>query len=206
MLRYLALLACLAGSVVFTCCGASAQEAAQPAQPKAPATPKDATPAKDNKAAPKAKDPAPAAAPAKPAAGGPAPAAGGSLGLPEPEALLMLIRTTLIALNQANQTGNYTVLRDLGSPGFQAVNTAAQLAISFANLRQQNLDLSPITVVTPQATEPPSLTDKGLLRIVGFFPTAPLQIKFELLFEPVAAKWRLSGMAVTAVPAQAKSP
>jgi hypothetical protein len=40
---------------------------------------------------------------------------------------LILIRQTLLALDQANKTGNYTVLRDLGSPDFQA-NTAAGLA------------------------------------------------------------------------------
>jgi hypothetical protein len=41
--------------------------------------------------------------------------------------VLILIRQTLLALDQANKTGNYTVLRDLGSPDFQA-NTAAGLA------------------------------------------------------------------------------
>jgi hypothetical protein len=32
--------------------------------------------------------------------------------------VLILIRSTLLALHHANQTGNYTVLRDLGAPGF----------------------------------------------------------------------------------------
>src|SRR6516225_2512267 len=44
--------------------------------------------------------------------------------------VLILIRQSLLALDQANKTGNYTVLRDLGSPAFQA-NSAA-----FRNLRQ----------------------------------------------------------------------
>src|SRR6266702_4668463 len=48
--------------------------------------------------------------------------------------VLMLIRSTLLALDQANKTGNYTVLRDLGAPGFQA-NTAARLAEIFAKQR-----------------------------------------------------------------------
>lgn len=33
--------------------------------------------------------------------------------------VLILIRSTLLALDHANKTGNYTVLRDLGAPGFQ---------------------------------------------------------------------------------------
>jgi hypothetical protein len=45
--------------------------------------------------------------------------------------VLILIRSTVLALDQANKTGNYTVLRDLGAPGFPA-NTAARLAEIFA--------------------------------------------------------------------------
>ena len=43
------------------------------------------------------------------------------------EQALYLIRSTLLTLNDANQSGNYTVLRDLAAPDFQARNTAADL-------------------------------------------------------------------------------
>ncbi|MES2198498.1 MAG: hypothetical protein V4517_29095, partial [Pseudomonadota bacterium] len=32
--------------------------------------------------------------------------------------VLILIRSALIALDQGNKTGNYTVLREIGAPGF----------------------------------------------------------------------------------------
>jgi hypothetical protein len=41
------------------------------------------------------------------------------------EQALYLIRSTLLTLNDANRSGNYTVLRDLATPDFQARNTAA---------------------------------------------------------------------------------
>jgi hypothetical protein len=53
-------------------------------------------------------------------------AASPALTVPPAEVLLVLIRTTLLALNQAVQTGNFTVLRDLGSPDLQAANSPAQ--------------------------------------------------------------------------------
>ncbi|MFZ2159602.1 MAG: hypothetical protein WAV72_26250, partial [Bradyrhizobium sp.] len=53
--------------------------------------------------------------------------------------VLVLVRSALLALDQANKTGNYTVLRDLGAPAFQ-VNTAARLAEIFAKQRNDNLD------------------------------------------------------------------
>jgi len=46
--------------------------------------------------------------------------------IPDPYKLNMLIRTTLIALNHANRTGNYTVLRDLSAPAFARTNHAAE--------------------------------------------------------------------------------
>ncbi len=39
----------------------------------------------------------------------------------------MLVRSSLLALDHANETGDYTMLRDIGAPGFQ-INTAARLA------------------------------------------------------------------------------
>ena len=47
--------------------------------------------------------------------------------VPAPNTLTILIKNTLAALNHANLTGNYTVLRDLGAPGFSQANTAARL-------------------------------------------------------------------------------
>lgn len=136
-----------------------------------------------------------AAPPQQSAATSPAPA------IPQPEVLLVLIRTTLVALNQAIYTGNFTVLRDLGSPAFQAANSAAQLGVIFADLRNRNIDLFPSVVVTPELSDAPKITQEQILRLVGYFPTNPLQIQFQMLFQPVNGQWRLFGMAVnTAVP------
>ena len=57
------------------------------------------------------------------------------------EQALYLIRSTLLTLNDANRTGNYTVLRDLAAPDFQARNTAADLGLNFLDLRRRNFDL-----------------------------------------------------------------
>lgn len=41
----------------------------------------------------------------------------------------------------------------------------------------------------------------GLLRLVGYFPTQPLQIQFEILFQPIDGQWRIFGLTVrTAAP------
>jgi len=112
--------------------------------------------------------------------------------MPDAEKIVLLVRTTLITLNDALQTGNFTVLRDIAAPGFREVNTAGRLAQSFSDLTRKNIDLSAVTVITPQLTEPPSLDrEKGMLR-----PGEPVQINFELLYQAVDGLWRLFGLSV----------
>ena len=110
--------------------------------------------------------------------------------------VLILVRSTLLAVDQANRTGNYTVLRDLGAPGFQAANTATRLGEIFAGLRNQNLDLSGVAVLDPQLTILPTISANGVMRMAGFFPSVPMQINFELLYAPVDGKWRLFGIGL----------
>ena len=129
-----------------------------------------------------------AQAPAQPAAP--------AVSVPSNDVLLMLIRTSLIALNQANQTGNYSTLRDIGSPALQANNTAATLAVAFTKLREQNVDMSPVAVISPQLTEPAGITPQGLLSVAGVFPTQPMLIKFQTVYQPVNGRWRLFGLSV----------
>ncbi|HEY1779410.1 MAG TPA: hypothetical protein VGG79_03090 [Roseiarcus sp.] len=110
--------------------------------------------------------------------------------------VLVLIRSTLIALDQANKTGNYTVLRDLGSPAFQ-VNTAARLGEIFASQRRDKLDLSGVAALDPQLTLLPQIEKNGMLHMVGLFPSVPSELKFELLYAPVDGQWRLYGLSVS---------
>ncbi len=109
---------------------------------------------------------------------------------------LYLIRTTLLTLNDANRSGNYSVLRDLAAPDFQARNSAADLALGFADLRRRNFDLFAAAISAPQLTAPPALDANKMLHLIGFFPTRPLQINFDLLFQIVGGQWRLFGVSV----------
>jgi len=142
--------------------------------------------------------------------------AGASLGraqAPKPanidrNGVLILIRSSLLALDQANKTGNYTVLRDLGAPAFQT-NTAARLGEIFAKQRSDNLDLSGVAAIDPQLSLLPQIEANGLMHMAGLFPSIPQQVNFELAFAPVNGQWRLFGISVTvgqAAPAAPEPP
>lgn len=110
----------------------------------------------------------PVPVPAAPAPANAAPAGPQAMNL-DPKTVLILVRSTLIALDQANKTGNYSVLRDLGSPDFQRENSDARLAEVFASQRKADLDLAAALVLEPTITLPPQVEKNGLLHLAGFF-------------------------------------
>ncbi len=115
--------------------------------------------------------------------------------------LTVIIKDAIIALNQANMTGNYSVLRDMGTPVFRERFDQAALTQAFSNLRARKVDLSGAYFVAPNLTKNPEFNKDGELVLVGDFPTQPLQIHFELMFQQLDGVWRIAGMGVDAVPA-----
>jgi hypothetical protein len=115
---------------------------------------------------------------------------------PDDYKLAMLIKTTIIAVNQANMTGNYSVLRDLGTPAFQSVNNPSRLSDAFSLIRQRNLDLSPILFFDPKLVAKPNIQENGVLSLRGFLPTAPEQVEFEFAFQFSDGRWKLDGIAL----------
>lgn len=139
------------------------------------------------------------AAPA--AAQAPAPAAN-QAAVPDPIVINKLVWSAMAALDQANQTGNYSVLRDMGAPSFQTNNSAATLGGIFQALRAQQVDLGYTLVVGPTYQFPPAIVQGGLLRVRGTFPLRPATIGFDLLFQNISGQWRIFGIAVAPIVAQ----
>jgi hypothetical protein len=130
-------------------------------------------------------------------AAAPAPLAS-QIPVPDQTSLAKLVWSTMAAVDHANKTGNYSVLRDLGTGGFQANNNAASLAGIFAGLRDQRIDLSDTLIIPPTYEFPPQMIRTSVLRIRGAFNMRPTPIRFDLMFEWNQG-WRLEGVSVLAV-------
>lgn len=120
--------------------------------------------------------------------------------LPSAEQLLVLVRTTMIALNQANITVDYSVLYALCAPALQQKASVEDMAASFEALRKRGIDFSAVAILTPQVTEQPLITSNGILAIRGVFETKPLPLSFTLGFVAVAGVWRIETLSVTVAP------
>lgn len=120
--------------------------------------------------------------------------------------MLILIRSTLYALDLSNKSGNYTILREISAPGFAVVNDAARLSASFRSQRDRNLDFSGVLVFEPTMTAMPEIDKNGMMHFAGYFPSASSQINFEMIFEPVKGRWKLFGLAADVGPAGPAAP
>ena len=132
---------------------------------------------------------------------------------PDPHAQqhVFLVRSTLMALNDANRSGNYSVLRDLAGPRFRQRNSAESLAAVFAAFRRAGIDLSPAGMTLPTldsvtmdgdgaADSPRALNLRG--RVPGATSSAAPAIRFAMAFEPVEGHWRLLTLSVGIEPAR----
>jgi hypothetical protein len=113
-------------------------------------------------------------------------------------ALVVLIRSHITALNQGNLTSNYSVLRDLSAPGFQQANSLAKLTTIFAELRGRQLDLGPVAVINPELSHEAAIDHKGMLRLRGFCPTKPERVTFDMTFQVIQGQWRLFDLVINA--------
>jgi hypothetical protein len=111
------------------------------------------------------------------------------------EVVFTLVRTAMVALDQADVTGNYTVLRDISAPGFREKHSAADLARIFAPIRDAKIDLSEAVLLDPHISKA-TVNEQKMLYVVGAFDTKPLPVSFEFLFEPIGGRWRIFGIAV----------
>jgi hypothetical protein len=110
--------------------------------------------------------------------------------------MAILVKSTIMAIQQANQTGNYSVLRDLGTPAFRDRFDQARLTAIFARLRNSQVDLSAILMMPPKLSKEPQLTPSNELRLLGEFSTQALQIRYALAFVWTGDRWRLEGLAI----------
>ncbi|KZY55930.1 hypothetical protein A3736_01010 [Erythrobacter sp. HI0063] len=108
--------------------------------------------------------------------------------------LSKLIWSTVAAVDHANRSGNYSVLRDISAQGFQINNTPAQLGQIFAGLRELQIDLSNALLVPPTYTVAPQLVQEDVFRVQGVFQMRPISIGFDLYYQWEQGRWKLVGI------------
>jgi len=116
--------------------------------------------------------------------------------VPSPRALEALVKVSLLSLNDASVTGNYTVFHAKLSKPFRDKYSPEQLAEIFKSFADKHVDYDIVAAFTPIYDPAPVVDDKGKLLVKGFFPTDPRQVHFDLEFIPSDGEWKLLGVSV----------
>ena len=108
----------------------------------------------------------------------------------------ILIRTTLMTFNDANMTGNYSVLFAKASPEFQSQLSAGQLATAFKTYREKEVNIESIVADDIASSDDATIDKEGVLHLVGAFKDDEKRVKFNLKFLQHKGAWKLLGINV----------
>ena len=108
-----------------------------------------------------------------------------------------LIKTYLVTFNDANLTGNYTVLHAKLSKPFRDQFNAEKLKQAFKGFADQKVDIGIIVTKQPIATTPTVIDSRGALVVRGHFDTTPSRVTYELDFLPSENEWKPINIHVT---------
>lgn len=116
---------------------------------------------------------------------------------PTAEQTVYLVRATLIALDHANRTGNYSVLRELASTNFQLKNAADHLAHVFSGMRRSHIDMTAAALQQPHWLSPPALTPDNALSLRGTMSALPSPVAFDVRFSIEEGIWKLDAIEIS---------
>ena len=117
--------------------------------------------------------------------------------LPTPVAQEMLARTTLLTFNDANTTGNYSVLQVKLSKPFRDQFSADRLKETFKEFAEKHIEIDSIAVKPMVPAKETAIDGDGVLRMEGYFDTAPKKVKYKLGFIRSEGEWKPVGINVT---------
>jgi hypothetical protein len=115
--------------------------------------------------------------------------------LPDDNEQEILVKTTLMTFNDANLTGNYTVLHDKAATPFRKQLLPDKLADTFKDFRDKKVNIESI-VADDIAPGSEAQIDNGVLTLKGRFKDDTRRIRFDLKFIREDNAWKLVGLNV----------
>jgi hypothetical protein len=102
----------------------------------------------------------------------------------------VLVKATLLTFNDANVTGNYTVLHAKLSKPFRDQFPPEKLKEAFKVFHEKRIDFDLIAAKSPIPRQPARVNGNGVLMLYGHFDTSPSQVHYELEFIMSDGEWK----------------
>jgi len=112
------------------------------------------------------------------------------LKLPDQSRQEALIKATLLTFNDANVTGNYSVLHAKSAKPLRDQFTPALLKETFKEFAEKHIDFDIIAAKTPLLTQEPKIDENGRLTLQGYFDTTPSHVYYDLRYILSEGQWK----------------
>jgi hypothetical protein len=113
----------------------------------------------------------------------------------------MLVKSALLTLNDANITGNYTVLHaKMAAPSREQLSVD-RLKQAFKGFADQKIFWGAVATMPPIATSETKIDARGALILRGYFDAKPNRLIYELDFLPSEGEWKPIKLNVSVKPA-----
>lgn len=109
----------------------------------------------------------------------------------------VLIRTTLMTFNDANMTGNYSVLWAKASKDVQGDVTPEKMAATFEAFRKKEFYIEEVVTAEYDSEEKAKLDSQGILVLAGVFKLEEKKVTYRLAFVQDAKVWKLVSLNVS---------
>jgi hypothetical protein len=116
--------------------------------------------------------------------------------IPSASAQEGIIKRSLLTFNDANVTGNYTVMNALASKPFRESLSAEKLKETFKAFNEKHIDFGDIVLVKPVVTKPTTIDDDGVMVTEGYLDIPTMRVKYVLKHLLSDARWQLLGINV----------
>jgi hypothetical protein len=116
--------------------------------------------------------------------------------MPSEEERDILIISTLLRLNDANISGNYSVLRDLATREFREKNSTDAIAQAFKEFRSRAIRMEELAVREIHPDEEGEMTHDGIVRLSGYIDLSRFRMKYVLRFVMESGIWRMQSIQV----------
>jgi hypothetical protein len=117
--------------------------------------------------------------------------------MPDGAELNQLVRETLIAFNQAVQTGDFGSFHESIAKAWQGQVSERRLREAFQSFIDRKVDISSVKDLDPKLEGTPRIDGSGVLHVRGEFPTQPRRTLFAMRFVYEAPRWKLFGIDVS---------
>lgn len=112
----------------------------------------------------------------------------------------ILIKTSLLTLNDAIVSGNYTVLHAKLAKPFRDQFDPNRLKQAFTSFADQKIDMAAIVAHPPIPVSDAQIDGRGVLSLRGRFDVGSRRVVYELDFLPSEGEWKPLQINVNVVP------